>query len=304
MIAADLTELIGNTPLLRLSRFAPDVQLYAKLELLNPYSLKDRAVLSMVTAAEARGELRPPMTLVEATSGNTGMAIASIGCVRGYRVRLYMSEIQSLERRRILAALGAQLVLTPAAEGTAGAKRRAMAYAAEHDDCWYVNQHGNPDNTAAHVQTTAEELWRDTDGRIDALVAGLGTTGTLCGCASVIKPRRASFQAIGVEPAEAPMISEGRFAPHRMMGTSPGLVPDLLDRSLLDEVIALPTDDAFAGVRELARTEGLLVGITSGATCVAARAWARRPGAEGRLVVAMVADSGQRYLSVEGLFEG
>ncbi|HHO51627.1 MAG TPA: pyridoxal-phosphate dependent enzyme, partial [Deltaproteobacteria bacterium] len=199
----------------------------------------------------------------------------------------------------------AQLVLTPASEGTAGAKRRAMAHVAERPgSCWYVDQHGNPDNAAAHARTTAEELWRDTEGRIDALVAGLGTTGTLCGCASVLKVRRPSFQAIGVEPAEAPMISGGRFAPHRMMGTSPGLVPDLLDRSLLDEVITLQTEDAFAGVRELARTEGLLVGITSGATCVAAREWARRPGAGGAVVVAVVADSGQRYLSVEGLFGG
>ena len=302
MIADDLTDLIGATPLLRLARFAPDVTVLAKLELLNPYSVKDRAVLSMIRGAEARGDLAAGMTLVEATSGNTGMAIASIGAARGYRVRLYMSEIQSMERRAILSALGAELVLTPAAEGTAGAKARAMAHAQTRDDVWYVDQHGNPDNLDAHVRTTAEELWRDTDGQIDALVAGLGTCGTLCGCASVLKARKASFRAIGVEPAEAPMISAGWFAPHRMMGTSPGFVPALLDRDRIDEVVPIPTEAAFAAVRELARTEGLLVGITSGATCAVARDLARRPEMRGCTVVAIVADSGQRYLSVDGLF--
>lgn len=301
-IAPDLTGLIGQTPLMRLGRFAPDGRVLAKLELLNPYSLKDRAVLSMILGAEARGDLAPGMTLVEATSGNTGMAIAAIGTVRGYRVRLYMSEIQSLERRQVLAALGAELVLTPADEGTTGAKRRAMAYAAEHPEAWYVDQHGNPDNTAAHVRTTAEELWADTGGEIDAVVAALGTTGTLCGLASALKARRPSLRAVGVEPAEAPVVSEGRFAPHRMMGASPGFVPTLLDRALLDEVVQVPTEAAFAAVRELARSEGLLVGITSGATCLVARELARRPEMAGRTVVAIVADSGQRYLSVEGLF--
>jgi len=302
--AADLTELVGNTPLLRLDRFAAGAHatVLAKLELLNPYSVKDRPVREMISAAEERGELRPGMTLVEATSGNTGMALAAFGRLRGYWVRLYMSEIQSIERRKILAALGAELVLTPAAEGTAGAKRRCMAYADAHDDAWYANQHGNPDNRAAHVKTTAEELWRDTDGQIDALVAGLGSCGTLCGVSSVLSPRKAGFRAIGVEPIEAPMISEGRFAAHRMMGTSPGFVPDLLDRELVHEVMQVPTESAFAAARDLALEEGLVVGISSGATCWAARELARRPESAGLTIVAIVADSGQRYLSVDGLF--
>ncbi len=303
-IAADITELVGQTPLLRLDRFAAgaNATVLGKLELLNPYSLKDRPVRAMIAGAEARGELSPGMTLVEATSGNTGMALAAFGRLRGYAVRLYMSEIQSVERRKILASLGAELVLTPAAEGTAGAKSRCMHYAEAHDDAWYANQHGNSDNRVAHAQTTAEELWRDTDGEIDALVAGLGSCGTLCGVSSVLSPRKGSFRAIGVEPLEAPMISEGRFSAHRMMGTSPGFVPDLFDRDLVHEVMQVPTQSAFEAVRELALHEGLLVGISSGATCWAALELARRPESAGLTIVAVIADSGQRYLSVDDLF--
>ncbi len=304
-IANDLTELIGRTPLLRLDRFAQGApaQVLAKLELLNPYSLKDRAAHSMILGAESRGELRAGMTIVEATSGNTGMALAMVGRLRGYAVRLYMSEIQSVERRRVLAALGAELVLTPAAEGTRGAKARAQVYADEHDDAWYVHQHANRDNRLVHERTTAEELWADTEGRIDMLVVGLGTTGTACGVGSVLRTRKEGFQVVGVEPREAPMLSEGRFEPHRMMGTSPGFVPALYEPGEIDLIVQVATDDAFAAARELALTEGLLVGISSGATCWAARSLARQPEHAGKVLVAMVADSGQRYLSVDGLFD-
>jgi cysteine synthase A len=300
--AKDLTELIGHTPLLRLGRLAPEHELYAKCEFLNPISLKDRPVRQIIADAEADGRLQPGSTLVEATSGNTGMAVASLAALKGYKAILVMSEIQSVERRRVLRALGAELVLTPAAEGTAGARRKLKQILAEHPDYFYVGQHINPSNPRAHYRTTGPELWRDTDGRIDILVAGLGTGGTLCGAGRYLKEQKPSVQTIAVEPKESPFISQGVFQPHRLMGTAPGFVPETLDRDLIDEIVLVSEEEAFATCRAIAREEGLLVGISSGAAAFAAGQVARRPANAGKLIVCVFADTGQRYLSVDGLF--
>ncbi|MHC4549025.1 MAG: PLP-dependent cysteine synthase family protein [Planctomycetota bacterium] len=303
MILDDLTEAVGCTPLLRLSRFAPDApaELLAKLELLNPYSVKDRPVLAMVRAAEEEGTLAPGGTVVEATSGNTGMALAMVCATRGYRCVLVMSEIQSLERRQVLAALGAELVLTPKEGGTRVAREEALRIARE-TGAFYLGQHSHPANPRAHEQTTAEELWRDTEGSIDALVAGLGTGGTLCGVARALRPRKPAFKTIGIEPEHSPFISQGIFRPHRMMGTAPGFVPEVLDRTEIDEIVLVAEEDAFAACRRLARTEGLLVGISSGAAALVGERLAARPEWHGKTLVCVFADTGQRYLSVEGLF--
>ncbi|MHC4955055.1 MAG: cysteine synthase A [Planctomycetota bacterium] len=303
MIIDDITQAVGNTPLLRLDRFAPDspATLLAKLELLNPYSVKDRPVLAMVRAAEEQGLLRSGETVVEATSGNTGMALAMVCAARGYRCVLVMSEIQSVERRSVLRALGAKLVLTPRDGGTKAARAEAKRIAQE-TGAFYIGQHDNPANPAAHEETTAEELWRDTDGGIDVLVAGLGTGGTLCGVARALKPRRPSFRVVGVEPENSPFISQGVFRPHRIMGTAPGFVPGILERELIDEIELVSEGDAFAACRRVAATEGILVGISSGATALVAERLAARPEYAGKTIVCLFADTGQRYFSVEGLF--
>ena len=301
-IADSLIDIIGNTPLVRLSRFVPDLNIYAKCEFLNPFSVKDRPVLQIITDAEERGELNPGSTLLEATSGNTGMAVAYIAAIKGYRAILVMSESQSLERRQVLKALGAELVLTPAAEGTAGAKRKLNAILAENPDYFYVGQHVNPSNPKSHYLTTGPELWADTDGQIDILVGGLGTGGTLCGAGKYIKERKPALQVIGVEPKESPYISQGIFRPHRLMGTAPGFVPETLDREQIDEIFLVSEDEAFVTCRELARSDGMLVGISSGAAAYAARAVAQRPENAGKMIAVVFADSGQRYLSVDGLF--
>jgi len=304
VILDDILQAIGDTPLLRLARYAPDcpAQLLAKLELFNPYSLKDRPALAMIRDAEEKGLLEPGGTLVEATSGNTGMALAMAAAVRGYRCVLVMSAIQSVERRQVLQALGAELVLTDAEGGTKLARETAKRLAVERG-AFYVGQHDHPANPAAHEQTTAEELWRDTDGGIDALVAGLGTGGTLCGVARALKPRKPGFQVFGVEPQESPVISEGVFHPHRLMGTAPGFVPGVLERELIDEILLVSEDEAFEACREIAGTEGLLVGISSGAAAAAARRLASRPEWKDKTIVCLFADTGQRYLSVDGLFD-
>jgi cysteine synthase A len=255
----------------------------------------------MVRAAERDGLLRAGGTVVEATSGNTGLALAMVCAARGYRCVLVMSEIQSVERRQALRALGAEVVLTPKAGGTRAAREEAKRIAAE-SGAFYIGQHDNPANPQAHEETTAEELWRDTEGRIDALVAGLGTGGTLCGVARALRPRKPGFRTIGVEPENSPFISQGVFRPHRMMGTAPGFVPGVLDRELIDEIVLVSEEDAFAACRRVARTEGILVGITSGATALAAERLAARPEMRGKTIVCVFADTGQRYLSVEGLF--
>ncbi len=299
----DISQLIGRTPLLRLGRLVPDYELYAKCEFMNPISIKDRPVLQIIADAEADGRLRPGATLIEATSGNTGMAVASMAALKGYRAILVMSEIQSMERRQVLKALGAELVLTPAAEGTAGARRVLKETLAAHPEYFYIGQHSNPSNPKAHSLTTGPELWTDTDGRIDILVAGLGTGGTLCGAGAYLKDQKSEIQLVAVEPKESPFISQGIFQPHRLMGTAPGFVPETLNREIIDEIFLVGEEEAFAMCRQIACREGVLVGISSGAAAQAALAVARRPESQGKLIVCVFADTGQRYLSVDGLFD-
>ncbi len=303
-VASSILDLIGHTPLLALDRIneGGKARVLGKCEFFNPIAIKDRPALYMIRGAEERGDIKPGDTLVEATSGNTGMALAYIGRMRGYRVTLCMSEIQSLERRRVLKALGADLVLTPKELGTKGAKAEAMRIA-EETGAFYVGQHDNPDNRRAHAETTGEEIWADTDGALDIFVAPVGTGGTICGVAEALKPRKPALRTVGVEPSESPFISEGRFAPHRMMGTSPGFLPKILDRGLIDEMLLVSEDEAFATCREVARTEGILVGISSGASVAAALRLARMEEHAGKTIVCMLTDSGERYLSVEGLFD-
>jgi cysteine synthase A len=299
----DVTEMIGRTPLLKLGRLAPNQQLFAKCELMNPLSLKDRPILQIIEDAEAEGRLSPGSTLIECTSGNTGMAVAYIAAVKGYKAILVMSEIQSVERRKVLQAFGAQLILTPASEGTAGSRRRLKEICAEHPEYFYVGQHVNPSNPKAHYRTTGPEIWKDTQGQVNVLVAALGTGGTLCGAGRFLKEKEPNVQLVAVEPTESPYISQGIFRPHRMMGTAPGFVPETLDRSLIDEIFLVSEAEAFATCRRIARQEGLLVGISSGAAAHAALEMAHRPGYEGKVIVCIFADTGQRYLSVEGLFQ-
>ena len=298
----DVTELIGNTPLLKVDRMAPDLNIYAKCEFMNPLSIKDRPVLQIIRDAEESGELKPGSTLIEVTSGNTGMAIAYIAAVLGYKAILFMSEIQSLERRKILKAFGAELILTPAAEGTKGARQKMKEVLSQHPEYFYVGQHVNPSNPQAHYQNTGPEIWDDTMGKVDVLVAGLGTGGTLCGAGRYLKERKESVELVGVEPLESPFISEGIFRPHRMMGTAPGFYPDTLDREVIDKILLVSEDEAFERCRQIARMEGLLVGISSGAVMSAALKISSRPYYSDKVIVCIFADTGQRYLSVEGLF--
>jgi cysteine synthase A len=304
--ASSVIDLIGKTPLLALDRInaAGAGKVLGKCEFLNPIAIKDRPALYMILEAEKRGDIAPGATLVEATSGNTGMALAYIGRMRGYRVVLCMSEIQSIERRRILKALGAELVLTPKAEGTKAAKARALEIHAEIPGSYYVGQHDNLDNPQAHFETTGPEIWEDTGGRVDMFVAPLGTGGTLTGVARSLKPRKPSLRVIGVEPAEAPFVSEGRFAPHRMMGTAPGFMPGIVKehRDFIDEIHLVSEEEAFQTCRDLAEKEGLLLGISSGASVCAALRLSREPANADQVIVAILCDSGERYLSVEGLF--
>ncbi|MBD3285487.1 cysteine synthase A [candidate division WOR-3 bacterium] len=303
-ICENLLDLIGNTPMVYLREFGKGLNatLMAKLEMFNPFSIKDRPISYMIAAGERDGKINKDTTIIEATSGNTGLALALVCAVKGYRLIICMSEIQSEERKHLLRILGAELVLTPASKGTKGAKKRAMALLEEIPNSYYIEQHSNPANPLAHQETTARELWEDTDGKIDILVAGLGTSGTLMGTARAIKPKKPEFKVVGVEPEIAPMVSKGIFKPHRQMGTSPGFVPKILDRGLLDEIITVSEEASFETCRELARKEGILAGITSGMTAWAARKLAGRPENEGKLIVAVFADTGERYLSVEGLY--
>jgi cysteine synthase A len=300
---SDLTGLIGGTPLLRLARLVPDRDVYAKCEFMNPLSVKDRPVLRIISDAEREGHLKPGDTLIEATSGNTGMAVAWIAAIRGYRAVLVMSEIQSMERRMILKAFGAELILTPASEGTAGSRKKLKEIIAEHPEYFYVGQHVNPSNPDAHYYSTGPELWEDTEGGIDILVAGLGTGGTICGAGRYLKEKKPGIQLVAVEPEESPYISQGIFRPHRIMGTAPGFIPETLDREIIDRIELVSEDDAFENCRKLARSEGLLAGISSGAVITAGMRVARETGNEGKVTVCVLADTGQRYLSVEGLFK-
>ncbi|MCJ7624591.1 MAG: cysteine synthase A [Anaerolineaceae bacterium] len=301
-IYQDATEMIGKTPLLRLGRLAKEYNIFAKCEFMNPISIKDRPVLQIIQDAEACGHLKPGSTLIETTSGNTGMAVAYIAAIRGYRAILCMSEIQSIERRKVLKALGAELVLTPASEGTAGARRRMKEIMVKNPDYFYVGQHVNPSNPRAHYLTTGPEIWEDTSGKVDILVSGLGTGGTICGSGRFLKEKKGNVTLIAVEPEESPYISQGIFKPHRLMGTAPGFVPDTLDREIIDEIFLVSEAQAFETCRQIAHNEGLLVGISSGASAFAALDAARRSENAGKTIVCIFADTGERYLSVEGLF--
>lgn len=299
-IAEDVTRLVGNTPLVRLNRVTEGAvaTVAAKLEMYNPCSsVKDRIGVSMIEAAEAEGKIRPGALIIEPTSGNTGIGLAFVCAARGYRLVLVMPETMSVERRSLLKALGAQLVLTPGAEGMPGAVRRAEELVAEHPDSFMPQQFKNPANPEIHRRTTAEEIWRDTDGQVDIVVAGVGTGGTITGVAEVIKQRKPSFQAIAVEPAASPMISEGRKGPHPIQGIGAGFIPDVLRRDLLDEVVTVPNEGAMEMAQRLAREEGLFVGISSGAAAWAAVQVARRPENRGKLIVVVLPDTGERYLS-------
>lgn len=297
-----ITDAIGKTPLLKLHSLSDNAQIYAKCEFLNPISVKDRPMLHIINEAERKGLLKPGSTLIESTSGNTGMAVAFIAAIKGYRAILVMSEIQSVERRQIMKALGAEFVLTPAAEGTSGAVKRMKEIMAEHPDYFYVGQHMNMDNPQAHYLSTGPEIWEDTDGKVDIFVAGLGTGGTICGTSTFLREKNSAVRIVAVEPEEAPYISQGKFQPHRMMGLAPGFVPATLNKECIDEYVLVSTSDAFAMCRQLAAKEGILVGITSGAVACALQRLADKAENKGKMLVGTFADSGQRYLSVEGLF--
>ena len=296
----NVTELVGRTPLVRLNRLTEGLgaQVVAKLEFYNPASsVKDRVAVAVIEAAVQSGQLFPGGTIVEATSGNTGISLAFVAAVRGYRVVLTMPESMSAERRALLRAYGAELVLTPASDGMQGAVARAEQVAAERPGAVLANQFANPANPAVHRATTAEEIWADTDGAVDIVVCGIGTGGTITGVGQVLKARKPSVQVIGVEPGESPLLNGGRAGSHQIQGIGANFVPEVLDTSVYDEVIDVDSDTAVAFARRAAVEEGLLVGISSGAVLHAARLVAQRPGNAGRLVVAVLASFGERYLS-------
>jgi cysteine synthase A len=303
----DITETIGHTPLVRLNRVTHGLQaeIYAKLEFFNPLgSVKDRIGFNMITAAERAGKITDKTVLIEPTSGNTGIALAFVAAARGYRLILTMPESMSLERRNLLRLLGAELVLTPAVEGMQGAIRKAKELAKKHPKAFIPQQFENPANPEIHRQTTAQEIWDDTDGAVDILVSGVGTGGTITGVSEVIKRKKPNFRAIAVEPADSPVLSGGKAGPHGIQGIGAGFVPSILNTKIIDEIIHVTDEDALKTARLVARQEGIPVGISSGATIWAALHVAARPESQGKMIVVIVASSAERYLStalVEGL---
>ncbi len=305
-IYADLTKTIGNTPLVRLNRVTKglDATVLVKLESFNPLSsVKDRIGVSMIEAAEKAGQIKEDTIILEPTSGNTGIALAFVCAAKGYRLVLVMPETMSIERRKLLKALGADLVLTPGSLGMKGAVSTAEDMLAKDPRYYYIpQQFRNPSNPEIHRKTTAEEIWQDTDGNVDFVVSGVGTGGTITGIAQIIKSRRPSFKAIAVEPAASPVLSGGKPGPHKIQGIGAGFVPDVLRRDLVDEIIKVEYEDAVKTARSLAKEEGILVGVSSGAAAWAGLKVAARPENKGKQIVVILPDTGERYLSTE-LFE-
>jgi cysteine synthase len=299
-IANDVTELVGNTPLVRIRRLTEGAkgQVVAKLEFQNPaHSVKDRIGVAMIDAAEKAGLIKPDTIILEPTSGNTGIGLAFVCAARGYKLTLLMPDSMSRERRMLLRAYGAELILTPAAEGMPGAIKKAEEMAAADARYFIPQQFQNPANPEIHRRTTAEEIWRDTDGRVDILVAGIGTGGTITGVGEVIKARKPSFRCVAVEPDASAVLSGGAKGPHPIQGIGAGFVPAILNTKIYDEIIRVKNDDAFTLARRAAREEGLLVGISSGAALWAAVEVARRPASAGKLIVVIIPSFGERYLS-------
>lgn len=307
MIFNSMTETIGKTPLLRLNaieeKYGLKAKLYAKLEAFNPAgSIKDRAALYMILDAEERGDLKPGGTIIEPTSGNTGIGLAAIAAARGYRAIFVLPESMSVERRKLLKAYGAELVLTDAALGMQGAVDKADELAESIDGAMVMGQFKNPANAIAHVKTTGPEIWEDLDGKVDILVAGIGTGGTVTGTGRYLKEKNTNIKVIGVEPADSPLISEGRAGSHKLQGIGANFIPELLDKSVIDDMSLITTEEAYGGVRDLARNEGYLAGITSGAALAAAVKKAQEAENEGKNIVVILPDTGERYLSTD-LFE-
>ncbi|HEX3026023.1 MAG TPA: cysteine synthase A [Clostridia bacterium] len=301
-IAKSLTDLIGNTPLLELSNYnrshGIETALIAKLEYFNPGgSVKDRIGLAMIKDAEEKGLINHETTIIEPTSGNTGIALALVAASRGYRLIITLPETFSVERRKLMKALGAELVLTPGAEGMKGAIKKAEDLAAETKNSFIPQQFKNPANPAIHRTTTAEEIWRDTDGKIDIFVAGAGTGGTVSGVGQALKKKNPKVKIVAVEPADSPVLSGGKPGPHKIQGIGPGFVPEIFDRDVVDEIITVQNEDAFEASRAIARQEGLLVGISAGAAVSAATQLAKRPENKGKKIVVLLPDTGERYLS-------
>ena len=301
-IAQKLTDLIGNTPLMALNRYSREAglpnPLLGKLEYFNPLgSVKDRIAFAMIEAGEAAGKIKPDTLIIEPTSGNTGIGLAFVAASRGYQLILTMPETMSVERRNLLKALGAELVLTPGAEGMKGAIRKAEELAQANPNSFLPQQFKNLANPEMHRKTTAEEIWRDTGGKVDIFVAGVGTGGTITGVGEVLKSRNPAMQIIAVEPADSPVLTGGQPGPHKIQGIGAGFVPDVLNPNIIDEIITVKNDDAMATGRELAKTEGLLIGISCGAAVWAATQVARRPENKGKVIVVILPDTGERYLS-------
>ena len=297
-----ISSTIGSTPLVRLNRINEglDAEMFAKLEYFNPLgSVKDRIAASMIEAGEIDGSITPKTLIVEPTSGNTGIALAFICAAKNYRLCLTMPDTMSIERRKLLTHMGAELVLTPGANGMPGAIEKAQEILESEKGAFMPNQFKNPANPKIHRETTAEEIWRDTEGRVDILVAGVGTGGTITGVSQVIKPRKPSFKAIAVEPTDSAVLSGGQKGPHKIQGIGAGFVPDVLEQSLLDEVVTVSNDDAFETARQLAKLEGIVCGISSGAAVKAALEVARRPESGGKTIVVVIPSTGERYISTD-----